>query len=134
MLGVFIFFTSQAIFFASSARLMPLLIGVPGTIMSFFQLLIELRSADRVTDNQPVLSGRELNIIAWLAGFFIAVILLGFDYGAPLIVACYVYFVGKERLTTALVAGISCFTLMYGLFERLMGIQLFDGLLIQFLH
>ena len=97
-------------------------------------MIVELRSADRVTDNQPVLSGRELNIIAWLAGFFIAVILLGFDYGSPLIVACYVYFAAKERRTTALVAGISCFVLMYGLFDRLMGIQLFDGLLSQFLQ
>ena len=134
MLGVFIFFMSQAIFFASSARLMPLLIGVPGTIMSFFQLIIELRTVNDVTDNQSVLSGRELNIIVWLTGFFVAVIVLGFDYGSPLVVACYVYFVGKERLTTALVAGISCFALMYGLFERLMGIQLFDGLLSQFLQ
>lgn len=133
MLLVFLFFVSQAIFFTAAARMMPLLVGVPGAIMSFCQLIIELKTTDHETDGSPMFSGRELNIIAWLAAFIIGIVALGFAFGASPVVTGYLYFVAKERLQTALIAGLFCFAFMYGLFERLMNMQLFEGLLIAYL-
>jgi hypothetical protein len=133
MLLVFLFFVCQAIFFTPAARMMPMLIGVPGAIISFCQVIIELKTGDRETDGSPLFSGRELSILAWLAAFIIGIAALGFAFGSSPVVAGYLYFVAKERLRTALVAGIFCFVFMYGLFERLMNMQLFEGLLPQYL-
>ena len=133
MLLVFLFFVCQAIFFTPAARMMPLLIGVPGAIISFCQVIIELKTGDRETDGSPMFSGRELSIIAWLAAFIIGIAALGFAFGSSPVVTGYLYFVAKERLRTALIAGIFCFVFMYGLFERLMNMQLFEGLLPQYL-
>ena len=122
MLLVFLFFVSQAFFFTPAARMMPLLVGVPGAIISFCQVIIELKTGDRETDGSPMFSGRELSIIAWLAAFIIGIVALGFAFGSSPVVTGYLYLFAKERLRTALIAGIFCFVFMYGLFERLMKI------------
>lgn len=111
---------------------MPLLVGVPGTILCFWQLLVELSTENGEADAGKILSGSELAIAAWLLAFIAGIVALGFSFGTPPVVACYLYFVAKERLPTALIAGIFCFTLMYGFFERLMSMQLFEGLLVQY--
>ena len=101
--------------------------------MSLIQLTAELKTAVQKTDSQPALSGRELNFLAWLTGFFIAIVVFGFSFGAPPVVAGYVYFAARERLHIALIAGLICFGFMYGLFEHVIKAQLFDGLLIHYL-
>ena len=131
---VFLFFVSQAIFFTPAARMLPLLIGVPGMLLSCCQLIIETKMTHREIDNDPMLSNRELSIVGWLAAFIVSIVALGFAFGSSPVVAGYVYFVAKERLRTAVIAGVFCFVFMYGLFERLMNMQLFEGLLLQYLR
>ena len=133
MLMVFLFLTGQAIFFHPAARVMPLLVGVPGTILCLCQLIAELRSRNRESDGGPLFSGGEMTISAWLLAFIIGIAALGFSIGSPPLVTGYLYFVAKERLQTALVAGVFCFVFLHVFFERLMNTQLFDGLLIQYL-
>lgn len=111
---------------------MPLLVGVPGTILCIWQLIVELRTDDKEAPGSMIVSRKELVIAAWLLAFIAGIAVLGFSFGTPPLVAGYLYFVAKERLGTALIAGIFCFALMYGFFERLMHMQLFEGLLLQY--
>lgn len=132
MLAIFVAFVVPALSFHPEARMMPLLVGVPGTILCFWQLLVELNTEDGDTGDGKILSRSELTIAAWLLAFIAGIAALGFSLGTPLLVACYLYFVAKERLGTALIAGIFCFALVFGFFGRLMSIQLFEGLLLQY--
>lgn len=132
MLAVFVAFIIPALSFHPEARVMPLLVGVPGAILCFWQLLVELNTGDGETGGGKILSRAEWAIAAWLLAFIAGIAALGFSLGAPPLVACYLYFVARERLRTALIAGIFCFALMFGFFERLMNMQLFEGLLLRY--
>jgi hypothetical protein len=133
MLGVFLAFILQALFFHPEARMMPLLVGVPGALLCFWQVLIEINAKDGEPGGTKILSRDELTIAAWLLAYIISIAAFGFSFGSPPLVAGYLYFVAKERLRTAVIAGVFCFAFMYGLFEQLMNMQLFEGLLLQYL-
>lgn len=132
MLAVFLAFVVPALFFHPEARVMPLLVGVPGAMLCFWQLLVEFNTEDGETGGGKIVSRSELAIALWLLAFIVGIVALGFSFGASPIVAFYLYFVAKERPRTALIAGIFCFALMYVFFERIMNMQLFEGLLLQY--
>ena len=68
-------------------------------------------------------------------GFILGIALLGFDYGSPLMVAAYLYFYAGERLLTVDCRGtLLCAAFTYGFMDRLMEIQLFEGLLLAYIH
>jgi tripartite tricarboxylate transporter TctB family protein len=134
MLLVFLFFLVQAMTFGPLARTMPLLISVPGVVFCLAQFVIDLKRRPEEADCQPVFSSGEAKTAAWIMGFILAISLLGFDYGSPLMVAAYLYFYAGERLLTVALAALSCVAFTYGFMNRLMEIQLFEGLLFAYLH
>jgi hypothetical protein len=133
MLLVFLFFLVQAMFFGPLARGMPLLISVPGVVLCFAQFVIDWRSKPAETDHQPAFSGNEARTAAWIVGFIIGISLLGFNWGSPLMAASYLYFHAGQRLRVALIAAVACVAFTYGFMDRLMGIQLYEGLLFGYL-
>lgn len=132
MVVLFAFFVVQAFFFRHEAAVMPLLVGLPGLILSLAQLVVEIRAHGGGNEDEPVLSGRERTIMLWIAGFTLGVIAFGFVLGAPLLLAAYLLFVAGERWSTAAMGGALCLAVMYGL-ERLLHIPLFEGLVIHYL-
>jgi hypothetical protein len=131
MVVLFAIFVSQALFFRREAAVMPLLIGLPGLILSLAQFIIDLRKAGKAED-EPIFSAAERTIMLWLSGFVLGIIALGFVAGAPLLVAAYLIFVAGERWLVAAAGGALCLASMYGL-DRLLNIPLFEGLVIQYL-
>lgn len=132
MLLVFLFFCGQAMFFGPTARTMPLLVSVPGVLLCLAQFTIDWRKRNEGTDRQPVFSASEAKTAAWVVGFIAGVSLLGFYLGSPLMVASHLYFHAGQRLRTALVAAAACVAFTYGFMDRLMDIQLFEGLLFEY--
>ena len=132
MLLAFLFFLGQAMFFGPLARTMPLLICVPGLILCFAQFIIDLKSHHGETDGRQVFSSGEAMTTMWIVGFILGISLLGFDYGSPLMVASYLYFYAGERLRTSLAAALASVVFTYGFMDRLMGIQLYQGLLFEY--
>jgi hypothetical protein len=118
--------------YAPDARFLPLVIGIPGVLLSVAQLVKELR------DNPgavviPAERRREATMFAWFIGFVAGLVLFGFLYAGPALVAIYLYFAGRERWYTALAAAIVTWAILFGIFERFLGLPLFDGLAVQWI-
>lgn len=130
MLIIFMVFVIQAFSFGAQARTMPLLIGVPGIIFCIFQILIDVRQRNGSPTGERYFSPGELPVMAWMVASIVMVIALGFSFGTPPMVAVYLLLIAKEKPRTAIIGTATCFLMFYVLFERMMGAQLFHGLLL----
>lgn len=128
MLAIFVFFVGQALAFRPEARAMPLLVGIPAILLCLLQIALDLKERDGITPASAVDFARERPVILWLTAFFAGIIAFGFTWGAPVLVAAYLYFAARERPAVALAGGLLCFIMLYVVFEKLLKLQLFDGL------
>jgi len=132
MLVVFATAVGLAFTYAPDARFLPLVIGIPGLLLSVIQFIKELR--DRP---EPVVTGeehkREGRMFAWFILFVGGLVLFGFLYAGPALVAAFLYFSGREKWYVALAAACFAWAVLYGVFEWFLGLPLFDGLLFQWI-
>ena len=121
------------------ARMLPLVIGIPGTILCLIQLGFELLSCHR----KPPSSGDEANLeyanvskelmfFLWFPGFIISVLLIGFVATALLMVFL---FLRSQRESMKLSAGLSLggALVLYTVFELVLMMPLFNGVIIQWI-
>ena len=118
--------------YAPETRMLPLVIGIPGLVLSIIQLFTELRARPEpaVTPEEHAREGR---MFAWFFIFVGSLILFGFLYAGPALVAAYLYFSGKEKWYVALVAAAFAWAILYGVFEQFLGLPLFEGLVMQWI-
>lgn len=128
MLAVFVaaFWGAQA--YSPDARMLPMVICVSAIVLSAIQLARELSRSKAVTETVGVTPIAAAKAFLWIVGFIASVILFGFSVGAPLATAAFVYIAGREPIWIAGLSGLACFALLYGLFERLFQVSLFEGL------
>jgi hypothetical protein len=112
--------------------MLPLVIGIPGLLLSAIQLVMELRDRPPPAVT-PEEHRREWRMLGWFVGFVVALVLFGFLYAGPALVAVYLYVSGREKWYVALGAAIFAWAILYGVFERFLGLPLFEGLLVQYL-
>lgn len=132
MLIIFLVFVIQALSFGAQARTMPLLIGMPGIIFCLFQIVIDARHENGNASTGRYFSPGELPVMAWIVASVLLVTAFGFSFGAPPMVALYLLFIAEERPRTAVIGAVVCFLMFYVLFERMMGAQLFHGLVVPY--
>jgi hypothetical protein len=118
--------------YAPDARFLPLVVGIPGVILSVAQLVKEMR-AHPGFKIVPQEHRREVKMFAWFLGFVGGLVLFGFLYAGPVLVAVYLIFAGRERWYMALGAAVLTWAILYGVFERFLGLPLFDGLVSQWI-
>ena len=121
-----------------AAILLPLLLSSVIFVLAAIQLSKELRSRDKeqtATEEKPqpdVETRVELrrfgSAIGWLAGFVLAIYLLGFLIAIPLFVFSYLKGHGRGWLT-AIVLAVIAIGLIYGIFEFGLKAYLYRGLL-----
>jgi len=133
MLLIFLIMTGMAFTFPEKARLMPLMIGIPGVILGFAQFIIELRVALVDVTEVPGEGAEqerrdELQMLFWTFLFFIFILCFGFIYASPLLVAGFLYLGKSESLKTAIIGGICTWAVLFGVFETWFRIPLFPGL------
>jgi len=116
--------------YAPETRMLPLVIGIPGLVLSIIQLFTELRARPEpaVTPEEHAREGR---MFAWFFVFVGSLVLFGFLYAGPALVAAYLYFSGKEKWYVALIAAAFAWAVLYGVFEQFLGLPLFEGLIAQ---
>jgi hypothetical protein len=134
MLLIFGGMSLMALQYPPKAQLMPLIVGVPATLMCLAQLVLDLRRAVRerlagadVEEARATLR-KEAEMFAWTGLFLAGILGFGFEYAAPLLVFAFLWLGQRESLATAVVGGVGVWAIMYGLFNRLLGLPLFEGL------
>ena len=134
MLLIFASMSLLALGFPPKAQLMPLLVGVPGTLLALFELISEIRRAAQETGTaEDGLSTDERNMFLWVFLFFGGILGFGFLYAAPVLVFCFLRFGRRETLTIAAISAAATFAVLFGFFEKGFEIPLFSGLITEFL-
>lgn len=118
----------------TKAAAMPLVVGIPGLLMCTAQLLIdnfrkgktppEEDGPDSIEDDGSI---GELAMFVWVGLFAAALLGFGFLIGGPLIVTAFVGVNYRENARHAIIAGLGTFAVLYGVFQVLLGLQLFEG-------
>ncbi|MEE8426094.1 MAG: tripartite tricarboxylate transporter TctB family protein [Woeseiaceae bacterium] len=132
MLLIFMSMSLMALGFTDKARLMPLLVGIPGILLGIVQLTSEIRQSADEADSDA-LSKAERNMFLWVFIFFFGLLGFGFIYAAPIVVFAFMYAGKKESLLVALISAAGTWAVLFGFFERVMEIPLFKGLIVEWL-
>jgi len=126
-----IFTTAVAIafiYFPGGARMLPLVIGIPGIILSAIQLVSELR---RTPPEQvsAEMRAREIRMVGWFGAFAGVILLLGFTYGSPVMIAAYLLIAAREKWYTGLIGALLAWAILEFVFSRGIGIVLYEGII-----
>ncbi len=135
MLLIFTVMVGVAFTFPGEARFLPLVIGIPGLALSLAQFVIELRGKDPeektfTAEDRMV----ELKMFGWFAVFIFGIILFGFPYAGPIIVALYLHFSWGEKWYVSLGAAAFSWAILHGIFDYVLGLPLFEGLVYQWIY
>jgi hypothetical protein len=131
MAAVVVTMTALAFGFPPAARLMPLLAGIPGSVLALICLGREIKLALEEAALKAAHGRRaERAMLAWTLAFFAGILAAGFLIAAPVLVVAYLRFGSHERWLIALTSAAITWALLYGLFELAFRIPLFDGLLV----
>ena len=136
MLLVFLSMSLMALGFTEKARLMPLLVGIPGTLLGIVELINEMRASAKLAesgDDSDALTRAERAMFGWVFAFFVAILLFGFIYAGPILIFAFMLAGKKESLTVAVISGVGAWAVLYGFFQVAMEIPLFQGLIIEWL-
>jgi hypothetical protein len=130
MVAIFAIMVSVALTYAPDARFLPLVIGIPGLALSVLQLAVEMRTKG---DKEFTAADRraELKMFAWFVFFVVGIILFGFPYAGPAMVALYLHFSWREKWYVSLGSALFAWAILFGVFEYVLGLPLFEGLVVQ---
>lgn len=135
MWSIFVAMTLLAIGLPEKARLMPLMIGIPGSLLGLAQLVLEIRSTIRSAPPDGAATAElrkaELGMYVWVLLFFLGILGFGFIYGATTLVFAFLFFGTRERFPTAVISAVATFAVLYGVFEKGLEIVLFQGLVLE---
>jgi tripartite tricarboxylate transporter TctB family protein len=113
--------------YPAEAASMPLFIGGIGTALSFLQLIVELR-ASRGAHEEQIDLRKDLPIYLWVWAFVGAVVAFGFVIAAPIMLFAYLRWRSRESWWLSVLLSAAIFGILYGLFETVLGVPLFEGL------
>ena len=126
----------------AKAALFPLAIGIPLFCLAAVEAAWALLGRDvrsrEARDFQLSAEGhgtRRAGVaVAWMLGFFAAIVLLGFPFAVPLFVFLYLKLQGRESWTLSIVMTAAVWGIFYGLFDRLLHLPFAAGWLLAFLR
>lgn len=130
---IFFAFCVMAAPLPAAARLLPLVIGIPGTLLAVAVVVQEARTGKPAAAKDIVRAPGEASAISWIAMFWLGILLLGFSAGAPIVTGLYLLIGLRYGVAKSLLAALLCCALTYGLFEVVFHTPLFEGLLARLL-
>ena len=139
MLAIFATMSVLALDFPQKGRLMPLMIGIPATLLALAQLIIETRAVLRASvdagerEEAKVEKKDEIHMFIWTFLFFIGILFFGFVYASPVLVFGFMYYGSKESLIIACTGALGTWLVIYVTFEKWFQISLFSGLVVEWL-
>jgi hypothetical protein len=133
MFGIVVTMTLMALGFPEKARLMPLLAGVPGSVLAFIAVLQEFRKVGAGNEPDDAARGNERQMLVWMMLYFLGILAFGFLYAGPVLVLAFLRSAKREPLAIAAAGAAGTWAVLYGLFELTFQIPLFDGLVLEWL-
>ena len=123
----------------------PRVIGVPLVILAAIEMVLSLRGAPEgerqsvdttLTESLPpdVTTRRTLIAFAWLIGFFLGIVLLGFPLAIPLFMLAYLRGQGREPWILSIVLAAVAWLFFELIFDRVLHLPFAEGLLLQILR
>lgn len=138
MLVIFGGMSLMALQYPPKAQLLPLLVGIPATLMCLVQLVLDVRRTQREAkpagaeaEDARAERRREIGMFAWTGLFLVGILAFGFEFAAPLLVFAFLWIGQRESLVTGIVGGVSVWLIMYGVFNQMLGLPLFEGLVVR---
>ena len=135
--------TLSALAWPLKAKLFPLVIGIPlfclaaaEALWAFFGRGERQAATDfqLSTDQAPEVARRRTLVAAgWTVGFFILIVLLGFQIAVPVLVFAYLKIQGKEGWIFTIVFTAAVWGFFYGLFDLLLHLPFPRGVLLEWL-
>lgn len=118
----------EAIAWPWKAALFPLVIGVPLFALAAAEALWTLLGTDPASEEARDFQlsigeetlRRTLVAAAWIIGFFVAIVLLGFPIAVPLFVLLYLKLQGREGWGISMAITLGTWALFYGLFDLML--------------
>jgi hypothetical protein len=121
------------------AALFPIAIAIVIVILSTWGLVMVLTGKDDSKGSARDFSLTEIEgesttwptlmAFAWIVGFFLLIILIGFNIAVPLYVFLSCNYQGKEKLWVSIVMAVCSWVFFWGLFVWLLNTPLNDGLI-----
>lgn len=156
LLIIIIIFLITSLKYGSTARLLPLVVGIPTLFLIFIQFLLEtipsfsklkknIESTD-VFKKQEILqekkinkeenikrknkeSKNEKNIFLWIAFFIVAIWLVGFMIAIPIFLILFFSLNNIFKLQKSILISLITSATVYFLFDKLLNLSLYKGLL-----
>ena len=138
MLAIFSAMLIMAAGYSHEARFMPMIVGFAGAGLSLAQLWQSLaagRRAARAPQREESTPDwrREVRLLGWFVGFLLAIVAFGFLVAAPAMVLGFLFIDRREPLLLAGALAAGCLAVLYLVFEFLLELSLYRGLVAQFL-
>ena len=146
MLAIFVSMVAMASTYPPEARLLPFVIGIPGTLLCLLQAGMEIAAARRGAGEAVAAAApaeleapgpdvrREITLLACLVGLAAAILLLGFWLTIPAFIVLFLRFHEREEWRLTLALAIGGWVTLYLVFDRVLGIFVHNGFLIEFLN
>lgn len=123
------------------AALFPLAIGIPLFCLAAAEALWTFFGATEAKgqamefqmSSHPERARRTAVAIAWMLGFFAAIVLLGFPIAVPLFMLLYLRLQGEEGWILSIAMTLAVWGVFYGLFDRLLHLPFPAGWLLAWL-
>lgn len=122
--------------------LYPRVIGVPLVVLAAIEVTLNLRGHAEekrqavdltLSETLPanVTARRTAVAFAWILGFFLTIVLLGFPVAIPVFVLAYLRLQGRESWMLSIVLAAAAWLAFYVVFDRLLHLPFAEGLLLQ---
>lgn len=124
--------------FTSQARFFPWAIGIPALVLTVIQLATEVVRAHRAESLEDiedegivdlavdrdipteVVVKRGSTLALWILGYFVAILLFGFNIASPVFVVLFLVFQAKERASIVLLCLFLVLALQIGVFHNVL--------------
>ena len=134
----------QTVWWPIKTSLYPRAVGIPLLALAIAETLLCLRRPEATDGGEAVdvalseevapdvAARRTISVTAWIGGFYLAIILIGFPRAIPLFVFGYLKMQGKERWLLSILLAVLAWLGFDLLFVRLLHTPFADGLLWRF--
>ena len=131
MLLIFVAMVATAWGYPPQSRFLPLLIGIPGIVLTLVQLFHDIR--ERSAAAAPADERKEVVLLGYFVGLVAGVILFGFWLTAPVFLVLFLRRHEREKWWSVASLTATAWLVIYLVFDRLLEITLHGGFITEYL-